>query len=73
MFHHTKTFMKTLKENYLYKSSLVNFETSLTLTEINVKYLEKNSIAIGIVYGYIFSFISICYETKACDTHSINL
>ena len=65
--------MKSAKENYLNKSSLVNFQNSLTLRENYVKYLQSivigivigDSIAIGIVYSYIFSFIRICYEIKS--------
>ena len=45
--------MKFVKENYLNKSSLVNFRKSLPFREVYLKYLEKNSIAIGIVSSYI--------------------
>ena len=48
--------MKSVKENCLNKSSLVNFRNSLK--KIYVKYLEKNSIAIGIVYSYILAFFT---------------
>ena len=66
--------MKSVKENYLNKGSLENLQNSLPLREIYVKYLEKNSIAIGIVYNYIFSFLyQFATKSKACDAHSIPL
>ena len=66
--------MKSVKEDRLNKSSLVNFQNSLTLREISVKYLEKNNIAIGIVYSYIFSFLTpFSLKSKGCNTHSIHL
>ena len=50
--------MKPIKENCSNKRSLVNFQNSHShLRNIYIKYLEKNSIAIGIVYSYIFSFL----------------
>ena len=45
--------MKFVKENYLNKISLVNFRKLLPFREVYVTYLEKNSIAIGIVSSYI--------------------
>ena len=45
--------MKFVKESYLNKSSLVNFWKPLPFREVYVKYLEKNSIAVGIVSSYI--------------------
>ena len=66
--------MKSVKKPTSIKRSLVNFQNSLPLREIYIKYLEKNSIAIGVVYSCIFSFIPICYEMKfVCDTHAIHL
>ena len=71
--------MKSVKENCLNKSSLVNFQNSLRLGKIYVKYLEKNSIAIDIVYSYIFSFLYrfadeiILWYTITCEVHSIHL
>ena len=60
--------MKSVKENCLNKSSLVNFQNSLRLRKIYVKYLVKNSIAIGIVYSYIFSFLYWFAMKSSCDT-----
>ena len=66
--------IKYVKKNYLNKSSLLNFQNSLPLRVTYVKYLEKNSIAIGIVYSYIFSFLyQFAVKWKACDKHSIHL
>ena len=66
--------MKSVKENYFNKSSLVNFQNPLPYRETYVKYLEENSIAIGIVYNYIFSFLyQFAMKSKACDKHSIYL
>ena len=57
----------SVKENCLTKSSHVNFGNSLPLREIY-------SIAIGIVYSYIFSFLyQFVMKSKPCDTHSIHL
>ena len=66
--------MKSVKESYLSKSSLIDFQNLPPLVEIYVKYLEKNGIAIDIVYRYIFSFLyQFAMKSKACDTHSIHL
>ena len=66
--------MKSVEENYFNKSSLVNFQNPLPYRETYVKYLEENSIAIGIVYNYIFSFLyQSAMKSKACDKHSIHL
>ena len=43
--------MKSVKKPTSIKRSLVNFQNSLPLREIYIKYLEKNSIAIGVVYA----------------------
>ena len=69
-----KLLMKSVKENYPDKSSLTNFQNPLPYQETYVKYLEENSIAIGIVYSYIFSFLyQFTMKSKACDKHSIHL
>ena len=60
--------MKSVKENCFNKSSLVNFQNSLPLRKMYVKYSEKNSIAIGIVYSYIFSFLYQFAMKSSCDT-----
>ena len=66
--------IKYVKKNYVNKSSLLNFQNSLPLRVTYVKYLEKNSMAIGIVYSYIFSFLyQFAVKWKACDKHSIHL
>ena len=39
--------MNSVKENYVNKSSFVNFQNSLLLRAIFVKYLAKSSITIG--------------------------
>ena len=41
--------MKFVNDNY-FKSSLENFQKSLAFREIYVKYLENNSIVIGILF-----------------------
>ena len=41
--------MKFVNDNY-FKSSLKNFQKSLAFREIYVKYLENNSIVIGILF-----------------------
>ena len=44
------------------------------MEDIYERYWEKNSIAVGIVYSYIFSFLyQFGMKPKACDTHSIHL
>ena len=46
--------MKSFNENYVNKTSLVNFQKYiLHFREIYVKYSEIKSTAIGIVYSYI--------------------
>ena len=59
--------MKSVKENCLNKSSLVNLRNSIPLREIY-------SVAIRIVYLYIFTFLyQFAMKSKACDTNSIHL
>ena len=60
--------MKSIKENCPNKSSLKNFQNSLPFRKIYVKYLEKNSIAIGIVYSYSFRFLCQFAMKASCDT-----
>ena len=65
---------KPVKENYLNKSSLVNFQNPLPLRETYGRYLEKNNIAISIVYSYIFSFLyRFAMKSKAFHTNSITV
>ena len=48
---------KELVTNTSIKIYFANFQNSLPLREIYIKYSEKNSIAIGIAYSYIFRFL----------------
>ena len=50
--------MKSVKENYPDKSSLTNFQNPLPYQETYVKYLEENSIAIGIVIAIFLAFFT---------------
>ena len=62
--------IKSVNKNCLNKSSLANFQNSLRFREIYANCLEKNSIATGIIYSYLFSFLyQFAMKSKACDTH----
>ena len=52
------------------KAHLQTSKNSLRFREIYANCLEKNSIATGIIYSYLFSFLyQFAMKSKACDTH----